>query len=205
MIIDDKRYKLTTNNYFLFENVKTQIVLGHTSNHDMNHFVGWVNRLNGYYNKTAAFTIDAAGFIYKHFDPKYQSNYFVDKSLNDKSIVILLENDGWVENNVNNELISWNGDIYKGINSFIDIKWRGHEKWCTYSEEQLNSVSELIKELGDNFNIPLKPISHNTKLEGVNYDENVLYQSNLDKNCTSLSPAWDCIKLKKIIKNKDLK
>jgi hypothetical protein len=61
-----------------------------------------------------------------------------------KVFVILLKM--MVENNVNNELIL-NGDIYKGINSFIDIKWRGHEKWCTYSEEQLNSVSELIKEL----------------------------------------------------------
>jgi hypothetical protein len=46
-----------------------------------------------------------------------------------KVLLFFIENDGWVENNVNNELIL-NGDIYKGINSFIDIKWRGHEKWC---------------------------------------------------------------------------
>ena len=76
MIIDDKTYKLASKNYIPIETEKTQIILGHTFNKDMKHIIGWKNRYNGSYKKTAAFTIAKDGTIYKHFDPKFSSNYF---------------------------------------------------------------------------------------------------------------------------------
>ena len=90
MIIDDKSFVLPLNNYLQIENKKTQIVIGHTNNHDMKHYHGWLHRYHGNYKKTAAFTIDVAGCVYKHFDPKFKSKYFGDKELDAKSIVILI-------------------------------------------------------------------------------------------------------------------
>jgi len=87
MIIDET-YLLSTNNYHEIESIKKQIVFGNTFNHNMRHVSGWLHRHNGNYKKTAAFTIDAAGIVYKHFEPKYQSNYFDNLKQNSKSIII---------------------------------------------------------------------------------------------------------------------
>ena len=110
----DKSYILSKDNYNKIESIKKQIVIGNTNNHDMKHYIGWVNRYNGKYKKTAAFTIDTDGVIYKHFEPRYQSEYFKDLEQNNKSIIILLENDGWLTKDVEkNSFLSWLGYIYK--------------------------------------------------------------------------------------------
>ena len=120
MIIDNT-YLLPPENYVEIESIKKQIVIGNTSNHDMKHVTGWLHRYHGEYKKTAAFTIDAAGLVYKHFDPKYQSRYFNKIEQDNKSIIILLENDGWLlKDNDKNEFITWIGDIYNQTNEIIE-------------------------------------------------------------------------------------
>src|ERR1035437_5028312 len=96
MIIDDTTYILPIDNYVAVENPKKLIIVGHTFNHDMRHVAGWLHRYNGKYKGTAAFTIDIHGKVFKHFNPTYQSKYLKNTELDNKSIVILLENDGWL-------------------------------------------------------------------------------------------------------------
>lgn len=202
MIINEEKFLLPTSNYLLNENIKKQIVIGHSFNHDMRHVIGWLHRNNGHYKKTAAFSIDAAGFVYKHFDPKYQSEIFEDKSLNDRSIVILLENDGWLIKNSKKEFITWNGDIYNKNPEIVRVKWRGYEYWAPYSMQQIESAVELVIELVDRFSIPLNIMSHNTKITGLKEYEGIIYRSNLDKNNTDLSPAFNFGEFKEMIENK---
>lgn len=203
MFIDDEKYKLLPSNYLEVESIKKQIVIGHTSNHDMKHFQGWIHRHNGKYLKTAAYTIDAAGFIYQHFDPKYQSKYFDDLELDKKSIVILLENDGWLTKDTEkNEYITWVGDIYKHPNEVISKKWRGHDYWSPYTKEQIESVKELVTLLCGEFFIPLTAIIHNTKVDKFSGYEGVIYRSNLDRQYTDLSPAWNCEAFKNNLETK---
>ena len=90
MIIDDRTYSLEEKNYTPIECIKKQIVIGHTLNKDMKHVIGWKKRNNGEYKKTAAFTIDVAGVVYQHFDPRYQSKYFGKLELDTKSIIIFV-------------------------------------------------------------------------------------------------------------------
>lgn len=202
-VIDDEKYKLLPSNYLEVESIKKQIVIGHTFNHDMKHFKGWTHRHNGKYLKTAAFTIDAAGFIYQHFDPKYQSKYFNDLELNKESIVILLENDGWlIKDNEKNEYITWIGDIYKHPNNVIEKKWRGHDYWSPYNQEQMESAKELVTMLCGEFFIPLTSIIHNTKVDKFSGYEGVIYRSNLDRHYTDLSPAWNCEAFKNNLETK---
>ncbi len=57
---------------------------------------------------------------------------------------------------------------------------------------------ELAKSLCSEFHIPMTSLSHNTKIDNLSDFNGVLYKSNLDKQHTDLSPAWDC----KLFKNK---
>lgn len=192
MNIDDKTYKLDSKNFIQLESKKTKIVLGHTFNNNMRHVIGWNTRYNGKYKKTAAFTVALDGTIYKHFEPKYHSNYFKNRDLNLKSIVILLENNGPLSKDYkNNQFITWTGDIYKQTNDVVEKKWRGSLYWPSYSEEQFHSTIELVKSLCNDFNIPLVAINHNTKVEYLGDFSGVLYKSNLDKHYTDLNPCWD--------------
>jgi len=192
MIIDKTKYRIPIENYIVNETIKKIIVIGHTNNRDMRHVKGWLHRHNGNFKKTAAFTIDLNGSVYRHFDPKFHSRYFNCVELDTKTIVILLENEGFlVKDEIKNEFITWIGDIYNKPNEIVEKKWRGQEFWAPYSDEQIESAYLLIKQLCDEFFIPIKPIGHNTKISDLLDEKTILYKSNLDKNYTDLSPSWD--------------
>ena len=202
MIIDKKDYVLPIDNYVVNESIKKLIVVGHTNNRDMRHFTGWLHRYNKKYKKTAAFTISTNGVIHRHFNPKYQSRFFNNLELDNKSIVILLENDGWlIKDVVKNEFITWVGDTYSGPKEIIEKNWRGHSYWSPYTKEQIFSVKRLIEMLCKEFFIPLNVINHNTKIDSL-FDETIIYKSNLNKHYTDLSPAWGFLEFKDIIENK---
>ena len=201
MIIDDKKYKLLSSNYLKVESIKKQIVIGHTFNHDMKHFEAWKHRHNGNYLKTAAFTIDIDGLIHQHFDPKYQSKYFNNLELDKKSIVILLENDGWLTRKTDTDVFyNWKGDIYNG--RVVGKLWRGYNIWSNYSSEQFESAIELVKYLCDEYYITKEAFGHNTKVDGLTDYEGVLYKSNLDRHYTDLSPSWNCAEFKNKLETK---
>ena len=192
MILDETTYSLTEKNYRKNETEKTQIVIGHTLNSDMKHVIGWKKRYNGKYKKTAAFTIDAAGFVYKHFEPKYSSEFFEEEELNNNSIVILLENHGWLLKDIEkNEYITWVGNIYNKPIDISERRWRNYKYWDRYTDKQFESTLELINTLCEEFNIPKTVLGHNTKVDNLFNYKGVIYKSNLEKYYTDLSPSWD--------------
>jgi hypothetical protein len=202
-MIDEITYALPITNYVPIESKKTRIIIAHTFNHDMKHVTGWLYRYNGKYKKTAAFTIDAAGSIYKHFDPKYQARFFNNNVIDTKTIVILLENDGWLtKDSENNAFITCFGHIYKKPSDVIEKKWRGNNYWAPYSNEQVDSTVKLIKTLCAEFKIPMNAIGHNTKIDELDDNIGIIYRSNLDKHFTDLSPTWDFNRFKELLENK---
>lgn len=197
MIIDKKKYRLSENNYIKEETIKKQIIIGHTSSNNMRHIQKWNLRLNGSYKKTAPFTIDTNGKIYQHFDPIYTSNILETTELNNRSIIILLENDGWLlKDTEKNQFINWFGDIYNKPDLVVEKRWRGYLYWSPYSEEQLTSAIYLSKKLCEEFYIEKLAIPHNTKIDELDEFQGVLYKSNLEKHYTDLSPAWNFEKFK---------
>jgi N-acetyl-anhydromuramyl-L-alanine amidase AmpD len=202
MIIDSKTYQLNEKNYVRKESVKNLIVLGHTNNSDMKHFIGWQTRLGGKYKKTAHFTISKKGVIYQHFDAKYSTKYFSNQSLNDRAIIILLENEGYLnKDSKTNEFITWLGDIYKEKNNIIEKKWRNLNFWVGYSQEQFESAINLINNLCVNFEIPKKTMNHNTKINDLGSFKGVVYKANLEKFYTDLNPSWNFQLFKTKIEN----
>ncbi len=202
MVINDKKYRLSEKHYIASETIKKQIVLGNTFNSKMGHFQKWTHRLNGSYDKTAAFSIDVNGNVYKHFEPIYTSNFLGNIELDKKTITILLENSGWVvKNEEKNQFIDWIGHIYNKPELVVEKKWRDQSYWTPYTEKQLNSTIKLVNMLCDEFSIKKYVIPHNTKIEDVSNFEGVLYRSNLEKYYTDLSPAWNFEKFKHKVEN----
>ena len=193
MIIDTTTYKLSNSNFIEEETIKKQIMIGHTGTHNMNHFTKWVNRLNGTYKKTAAFTIDLSGNVYQHFDPIYFSPILDNLDMDKKSIVILLENDGWlVKDTEKNHFINWIGNIYNKPDDIIERKWRGYSYWVPYTIKQMESAVLLANKICEEFFIDKFAIPHNIKLDTLDDFKGVLYRSNIEKYYTDLSPAWNC-------------
>lgn len=202
MTIDEEKYKLPLKNYIPHKCEKTQIVFGNTFNLNMKHVEGWLNRYNGNYKKTAHFTIDIDGNIFNHFDPNFTSKYFKDNTLNNKSIIILLENYGWLTKNINqNTYNTWFGDIYNMQSEVVEKKWRNQKYWLVYSEKQFQSAIDLSIFLCDKFNLPKFVMAHNTKIDNIKDFNGILYKSNIEKYYTDLNPSWNFEKFKEKIEN----
>ena len=110
--------------------------------------------------------------------------------INKNSIIISLENLGWLEKEpLKDQHINWIGNIYKG--NIIEKKWRDYFFWHPYSDIQLTVCAELCKMLTEKFSIDKKCIGHNTKVDGVQKYNGIITRSNLDSEYTDVSPAFD--------------
>lgn len=197
-MIDHLTYTLTEKNYYPIEHKKKQIVIGNTFNFNMNHFNGWVNRINGSYKNVSNYTVDIDGKIYEHFDSKYFSE-FLPNSLSNKNIIsIVLVNQGWLDYDIKDKkYINCFGIIHSG-NDIIEKRWRNHTFWDNYSDKQIDSLINLTKYLLEKHNISKKVLSHNTYVKDIVGFEGVTYRSNWIKDSTDLSPSFNF----EIFKNK---
>ena len=185
-------FKLSEQNYIPIETQKKRIVIGNSFSVDMSHYIGWTIRLNGNFKRTANYTISLSGDVHEHFSPKYYSNYMNDIKLDENTISIVLENEGWLTKDLfdENKYINYIGHIYNR-DEVVEKRWRNFKYWVPYTNEQMESLSKLVKQLCNDFNIPLNVVSHNTGFKDANKYEGVLYRSNFEKYYTDISPTFD--------------
>lgn len=192
MVVDKTSYILPADNYAEIESIKKQIVIGHSSSTHEELMTKWITRLNGKYTKTAAYTIDKQGRIYQHFDPIYFSNILGNVDFDKKSVVILLENEGWlIKNEDENQFLNWVGHIYNKPEEIFEKRWRNYLHWAPYTNEQLNSTIELVDSLCKEFSLKRYAVPHNTKIDDLDDFNGVLYKSNIFKHSTDVSPSWN--------------
>lgn len=179
---------------------KKQIVLTHTSRNVSDYISSLKYRYNGKYDKTPHFIIQKDGRVFQMIDPSLYSNILDSDQQNKTSIVICLENLGWLKKNpLNSSYVNWIGDIYK--EGIYERKWRGHFFWEPYTNEQMESLVELSLYLCEMFSIPPSCIGHNVKLDGIEKFEGIVTRSNFTTDSTDLSPAFDFDYFKKILEN----
>jgi hypothetical protein len=206
MKIDKETYKLDEKNYYSKEFAKHQIILGNSFSENLNHLDRWKYRLGGDYTRTATYTIDRKGNVFQHYDPKYYSDFINNKMIDKKTISILIENQGWLlKDLIKDKYIDWVGNIYKRRAKVIEKRWRGFMYWDSYTTPQSKAAIELISLLCEEYDIPLKCVGHNTYIGGIEYFDGITYRSNYYKEMTDLSPAWDFIKFKNKIEEKNKK
>ena len=190
--------KITVN--LKVEKEKNQILLTHTSRNLIDYMVSLKFRFGGKPTKLPHYTVSRDGRVLQLMDHFHNSNFSNNDRVNAKSIVISLENLGWLEKvPLKNHHINWIGNIYNG--EVINKKWRDYFFWQPYTEIQLEKTAELCKNLSKELNIELKCVGHNTKIKGCESFLGILTRSNFDEFSTDLSPAFDFEKFVNLLKD----
>ncbi len=171
---------------------KKQIILTHTSRNIESYLQSLKYRYK--VDRIPNYLISKDGEILKLLENNEYSNYFTNNEINKQAIIISLENLGWLEKEpLKDYYINWIGDIYKG--KPFERKWRDYFFWDKYSDEQMESLSKLVKMLFEEFNIDYDLIDNNTKITGAENISGVITRSNFDSNITDVSPAFNYDKL----------
>jgi len=179
---------------------KKQIILMHSARDINNYLMSLKYRYNGKYDKIPNYIIDREGKVLKLLKDNEYTNIFPEPNVNKNSIIICLENLGWLEKEpLKNSHINWVGDIYK--ETIYDKKWRDYFFWQPYTEIQVQNTAILCKEIIKNNSILEDCIGHNTKINGVERYEGVVTRSNFDSDYTDLSPAFDFTQFLKYFEN----
>ena len=179
---------------------KTQIILCHTSREVGEYLTSLELRYNRSFDKIPHFTIDREGNIKQLLTELSYSNFFSLESINQNSIIISLENLGWLEKKpLSNYYINWNGSIYR--EEVYEKKWRDFFFWQPYTEKQLVSTVELCKQITESLQIEKKCIGHNTKVDGITRWGGIISRSNIETRYTDLNPSFNFETFTKFIEN----
>ena len=168
---------------------KYQIILIHTSRNAENYLQSLKYRYNSKFKKIPNYLITKNGKILQLLTNNEYSEMFSNGNVNKNSIVICLENLGWLQKEpLKDYYVNWIGDIYKG--KAFEKKWRDYFFWDPYTEEQINSTVELSKKLFEELGIRRNIIGHNTKINGIEKYEGVTTRSNYESIFTDVSPSF---------------
>lgn len=179
---------------------KNQILLTHTSRNIIDYMVSIKYRFGGDPPKLPHYLISREGKIIQLLNNDTNSNFSINDRVNAKSIVISLENLGWLEKvPLKKQYNNWIGNIY--IGEIVDRKWRDYFFWQPYTEIQIEKTAELCKDLSKELGIKLNCVGHNTKVKGCETFLGILSRSNFDEFATDLSPAFDFELFKKLLEN----
>jgi N-acetyl-anhydromuramyl-L-alanine amidase AmpD len=182
---------------------KSQIILCHTSRNSNEYLISLKYRKNKKYDKIPNFLVTKDGKIIDLLPSETYSNFFDNHDVNKNSIIISLENLGWLEKKqLSSHYINWIGDIYKGVP--YDRKWRDYFLWDPYSTEQINSLVKLCLDMCQKHKIPIECIGHNTKITNIEKLNGIVSKSNFDQIFTDVSPAFDFDKFTNMLKNEQL-
>jgi N-acetyl-anhydromuramyl-L-alanine amidase AmpD len=179
---------------------KTQIILTNTSRNINDFLQSLKYRHNGKYDKIPNYIVTRDGKVLQLLDNDEYTNYNTTSSINRNSVIVCLENLGWLEKEpLKNYHVNWIGDIYK--QKVFNKTWRDYFFWQPYPEEQIILTSKLCVKLTKETNIPLKSVEHNTKITGIEKFEGIVTKSNFDSDFTDVSPAFNFEIFNKYLKN----
>ena len=179
---------------------KKQIILCHTSREVEEYLTSLKVRYNSKYDKIPNYIITKEGRILQLLPDEGHSNFFMESNINRNSIIVCLENLGWLEKKpLTNHYINWKGSIYN--QEVYEKKWRDFFFWEPYSDEQMKSTAELCLHLTEILKIKKMCVGHNTKIDGVENFEGIVSKSNFDGRYTDLNPSFSFDTFNKLIHN----
>lgn len=179
---------------------KKQIVLCHTSREVQEYLTSLKHRYNGQYDKIPNYIITRKGEILQLLPDNTYSNFLDNESVNKNSIVVCLENLGWLEKKpLTNYYINWKGSIYN--QQVYEKKWRDYYFWQPYTPQQIEITAELCKHLTDTLQIEKTCVGHNTKVDGIENFEGITTRSNYNSNFTDLNPSFNFETFIKFLEN----
>ena len=187
-------------NFINADEVKNKIVLTHTSRNLSDYLISLKNRKYGQNYKIPHYIIGREGLIHKLVDERKTTNYLSNLELNKESVVVSLENLGWLEKEpLKKHYLNWIGDIYKG--DVFEKKWRDRYYWEPYKEKQIFSLLKVLNYLTEKMNIQFNVVEHNTLIKEINKYKGVVTRSNFSDKFTDLNPSFNFERILKKIEN----
>lgn len=179
---------------------KTRIVLANTLR-PTEYFLSKISfRFNGLYQKIPNYIVNRDGKIIQIIKSNEHLDFFSNLNLSRNSVVICLENLGWLEKEpLTHKYINWIGDIYNG--PVYEKKWRDYFFWQPYTTSQLDATVKLCDKICEEVSIKKDFIGHNTKINGIEKFEGIISKSNLDSESTDLNPSFEFENFGKKIRN----
>ena len=182
---------------------KRQIILCHTSREVEEYLASLKFRYNEKYDKIPNYVVTTEGKVIQLLDDVSYSNYFTESNVNRNSVIVCLENLGWLEKKpLTNYYINWKGSIYN--KQVYEKKWRDFFFWQPYTTSQLEATAELCNELIESLNLERRFIGHNTKVEGIDQFGGIVSKSNFDTSYTDLNPSFNFEMFTKFIEYEQL-
>ena len=179
---------------------KKQIILCHTSREVEEYLTSLKVRYNSKYDKIPNYLVTKNGKILQLLPDEGHTNFFSEDNINRNSIIVCLENLGWLEKKpLTNYYINWKGSIYN--QEVYEKKWRDFFFWEPYSDEQVKSTAELCSHLTEILKIKKGCIGHNTKFEGIEHFEGIVSKSNFDGKYTDLNTSFNFGDFFKLLEN----
>ena len=179
---------------------KNQIILCHTSREVGEYLVSLKFRYNGHFSRIPNYVVMRNGDVVELLPENGYTMFFHEENLNQKSVIVSLENLGWLEKKpLTNHYINWIGSIYK--EQVFEKKWRDYFFWQPYTQVQMESTAELCNMLAESLQIKKRSIGHNTKIDGITNWEGIISRSNIDTRYTDLNPSFDFETLTKFFEN----
>jgi hypothetical protein len=183
----DKTFEFTSVG---INNKKTQIILTETKREYKKYIQSLRYRYNEKNPYLPNYVISKSGEVIKIIDPKEYSCYMENETIDKNSIIISLENFGWLKKNPLEETYSnWIGDITK--NKVLKKKWREYYYWDIYSSKQIKSLVNLVIDLCQEFNIPKECIGNNVKQDNVENFKGIVSRSNFNFYNKDVNPSFD--------------
>ena len=187
-------------NYDGVSDKKTKIVLTHTSRNLRDYLRSLKKRRYGKKINIPHYIIGRNGIIHKLVDEEKITKYFYDDDINDDSVIVSLENLGWLEKEpLKDYYLNWIGDIYRG--EVFKKKWRDRHYWEPYTDEQKLSLIGVLHYLTEKMEINFNVVEHNTLIKDIKKYEGIVTRSNFSDIFTDLNPSFDFEQILKTIEN----
>jgi N-acetyl-anhydromuramyl-L-alanine amidase AmpD len=192
--------KKLSNNFVGTNQNKTQIILTHTSRDVEEYLTSLKYRMNGKFPRIPHYVVAKDGSVIQTLSEEQYSDFFYYSQINEQSIIVSLENLGWLEKvPLKDQYTNWIGNIYKGAP--YEKKWRDYFLWEPYTEAQMLSTAELCIKIVNKHNIEKKSVGHNTLINGIENHGGIVSRSNYNNDFTDVSPAFNFDRFVNYIKN----
>jgi len=189
-----------SNNFVGTNQNKTQIILTHTSRDVEEYLTSLKYRMNGKFPRIPHYVVAKDGSVIQTLSEEQYSDFFYYSQINEQSIIVSLENLGWLEKvPLKDQYTNWIGNIYKGAP--YEKKWRDYFLWEPYTEAQMLSTAELCIKIVNKHNIEKKSVGHNTLINGIENHGGIVSRSNYNNDFTDVSPAFNFDTFVNYIKN----
>ena len=104
-----------SNNFVGTNQNKTQIILTHTSRDVEEYLTSLKYRMNGKFPRIPHYVVAKDGSVIQTLSEEQYSDFFYYSQINEQSIIVSLENLGWLEKvPLKDQYTNWIGNIYKG-------------------------------------------------------------------------------------------